>query len=42
MNNKVVPFLLGLAVGHFGLRWIWHGSYAVAIILAFEIGKHMA
>lgn len=42
MNNRAVPFLLGLAFGHFGLRWFIHAAYIVSIVAAFYLGRFSA
>jgi hypothetical protein len=38
--KPLIPFILGLAIGHWGLRWFIHFSYVVMIFVAFFVGKH--
>lgn len=42
IDKKVVAFALGVAVGHWGLRWFYHLGYAVGIVVAFIAGRHFA
>lgn len=40
IEKKLVPFVLGFAVGHWGLRWFMHVGYLAAVVAAFFMGKH--
>jgi hypothetical protein len=42
MNQKVIPFLLGLAFGCFGVRWFTHLIYLGLIASSFFAGRHFA
>lgn len=41
MKDRVVPFILGLAFGFWGIRWFMHVTYWLLIIGAFFLGKHL-
>lgn len=41
LEKKAIPFILGLCVGHYGVRWFIHVGYLVGIAAAFLIGKHI-
>lgn len=38
MKDKFIPFVAGVVFGHYGLRPLWHISYASFIVAAFFIG----
>lgn len=41
MNPKVLPFILGLALG-FGMRWFFHLIYFTLIVASFFTGRYLA
>ena len=40
IDKKLVAFALGMAVGHWGLRWVYHGGYLALAVGAFFLGRH--
>lgn len=42
VDDKVVPFVIGLALGFWGIRWFMHLAYLLLIVGAFFLGRHVA
>lgn len=41
MNQRVVPFLLGMTVGFWGVRWFVHLGWLTLTVVAFCLGHHL-
>lgn len=39
-KDRIVPFVLGLAFGFFGIRWFMHVIYVALIVGSFFLGRH--
>lgn len=42
MKDRAVPFLVGVVVGWWGVRWFIHFGYLAAVIAAYALGHHLA
>lgn len=42
MNKNVVPFLLGMSVGFWGVRWFVYLAWFGTTIGAFFLGRYLA